>query len=486
MSLRRRVNLTVTVVVALAVALAAVLCYVVVARQLRGQVDDQLHLIASPGTPRAGIAVRADPPREFGRRVFPRQPGPREGGPGIYFMAINAAGKATAPQGQAIRVPVDPTDRAVAAGRLRRVLRDRVVDGVHLRVVTFHLARGGALQAARPVESIDRVLSRLRLVLLLVCAGGIALATLLARLVARRLVAPIAEVADAAAHVGETDDLGRRIAVRSSDEVGQLAARFNVMLDRLSASRDALDASARSQRRLVADASHELRTPITSLRTNIEVLLADGELDTTSRTRLLDDVREQTEELGALVSDLIELARGDEPPVERDDVRLDQLATEAVARARRHAPAQTITLAAEPVMVEGAPDRLGRALNNLLDNAARHSGSGGLVEVTVGERGIAVRDHGEGIDPEDLPHLFDRFYRGAGARGRLGSGLGLAIVRQTAEQHGGTVRAENAEGGGARFVLELPARAVADPGASCSVLRSRSGNPEVEAVDLIA
>jgi len=161
-----------------------------------------------------------------------------------------------------------------------------------------------------------------------------------------------------------------------------------------------------------------------------------------------------------LVADLIELARGDEPRRDTEDVRLDELVADAVARARRHAPAVRFESHLAPAVVEGSRDRLARAVNNLLDNAATHSPPDGVVEVEAGPRGVRVRDHGRGVAEADLPHLFDRFYRGASARGRPGSGLGLAIVRQVAEQHGGSVRAANAPGGGAEFVLALPAAPV--------------------------
>jgi two-component system sensor histidine kinase MprB len=215
----------------------------------------------------------------------------------------------------------------------------------------------------------------------------------------------------------------------------------------------------------VADASHELRTPITSLRTNIEVLLSGAELSEEDRQRLLRDVVEQSEELSALVNDLIELARGDLPAGSIEDVRLDRVVEEAVARARRNAPEIAFETSVAPVIMDGVPERLGRAVNNLLDNAARHSPPGGAVEVVVDERGVRVRDHGTGVDPADLPYVFDRFYRGANSRGRQGSGLGLAIVRQVALQHGGSVDAANAPDGGAIFTLHLPVqRADALPG----------------------
>ncbi|MGZ4173664.1 MAG: HAMP domain-containing sensor histidine kinase, partial [Solirubrobacteraceae bacterium] len=247
-----------------------------------------------------------------------------------------------------------------------------------------------------------------------------------------------------------------RIAVRADDEVGQLATRFNGMLDRLEGSRSALDESVRAQRQLVADASHELRTPVTSLRTNIEVLLEGGELPEEDRTRLLRDVVEQSEELSQLVGDLIELARGDQPIGNAEDVRLDRVAEESIARGRRNSPGIEFRLDSVPVIVEGVPERLGRAMNNLVDNACLHSPRDGCVEVSVDPGGVTVRDHGQGIPEGDLPYIFDRFFRGENSRSRQGSGLGLAIVRQVAEQHDGTVTAANAPDGGAVFRLALP------------------------------
>ena len=316
-----------------------------------------------------------------------------------------------------------------------------------------------AIQLARPLNSVDHVLSRLRLMLALVILGGMALALVLGRIAARRVLAPLAEVADTAQHIGETEDLTSRIHVHTDDEVGQLATRFNRMLERLEHSRDELDESVRAQRQLVADASHELRTPVTSLRTNIELMLADDSISEDERKRMLADVLEQTEELTALIGDLIELARGDLPVGEADEVRLDHIVEGSLDRARRNFPGITFAPALEPVVATGVPERLGRAINNLLDNAARHSPRGGVVEVTVDRDGVRVRDHGSGVDPEDLPYVFDRFYRGASSRGRQGSGLGLAIVKQVAEQHGGSVAVENAPDGGAVFTMHLPVAA---------------------------
>ena len=313
-----------------------------------------------------------------------------------------------------------------------------------------------AVQLARPLNGVDHILANLRLVLLLLCAMGIALAAALGRLAARRVIAPLAEVAQTAEQIAETDDLSHRLRIQADDEVGQLASRFNHMLERLQSSRAELDESVRAQRQLVADASHELRTPVTSLRTNIEVLLQGGQLSDDDRSRLLADMVEQSEELSGLVSDLIDLARGDLPPGATEDTRIDRIVEDSVARARRNSPDIEFRSSLDPAIVEGVPERLGRAINNLLDNAARHSPRGGVVEVVVDSDGVRVRDHGAGVDTEDLPHVFDRFFRGANSRGQQGSGLGLAIVRQVAEQHGGSVSAANAADGGAIFAIHLP------------------------------
>jgi two-component system sensor histidine kinase MprB len=217
----------------------------------------------------------------------------------------------------------------------------------------------------------------------------------------------------------------------------------------------ALEDATRSQRQLIADASHELRTPLTSLRTNIEVLASDRALPAGERERLLSDVLEQLGEMTTIVAELMELARGTEQLAEPEDVRLDLLAAGAVERVRRNRPGVTFNTDLEESLVHGVPATLERAVANLVDNAAKWSPPGGEVDVAVRAGEVTVRDRGPGIAEEDLPYVFDRFYRAASARGLPGSGLGLAIVKQVAEAHGGTVVAERAEDGGTRMRMRL-------------------------------
>ncbi len=456
MSLRKRIAWVAASAVALAVILVSIVCYMVVRSQLLGQVDDALRAQAASVRSQGQGALNQQP-------VGPPASG---GGPAQYYQVVAADGST----GGDIRLPPPAGAASVAIGQAPPFFSNVQIDGNQFRGLTFPATvdvnfapENGAVTLLRPLAPVQHILRTLRLVLLLLCAGGIALAAVLGRLGARRVLAPLAEVAQTAHHIEETEDLSSRIRVHADDEVGQLATRFNAMIERLQHSREALDESVRAQRQLVADASHELRTPITSLRTNIEVLLEQGDaLTDEDRRRLLADVLEQSEELSALISDVIELARGDLPITTAEDIQLDRIVAESVARARRDFPHVNFEARLAPVIVEGVPERLARAVNNLLDNAAHHSASGGLVEVVVDSSGVRVRDHGTGIDEADVPYVFDRFFRGANSRHRQGSGLGLAIVRQVAVQHGGSVEAANAPDGGAIFTLRLPA-AAADP-----------------------
>jgi two-component system sensor histidine kinase MprB len=446
MTLRKRLSLIAAASVGIAVLIAVVGCYMLVRHQLRSQIDGSLWA-QEKEVLQTGFVGQAPP-------GIPAS----AGGPAQYVQIVYPGGFHRGSGG--LTLPLTQRVLRIANAEGHTFISDVWVGNNHLRMLTMPVTINNqvpaALELARPLSSVDNVLADLRLVLTLLLLGGMAVAAILGRVASRRVLAPLAEVADVAQTIAQTDDLSKRLNVHADDEVGQLATNFNSMLDRLESSRDALDESVRAQRQLIADASHELRTPVTSLRTNIEVLLQGVELDPEDRRRLLADVVEQSEELSALVGDLIELARGDQRGAEKEDVRLDGVAEESLARARRNAPAIHFDATLVPTMIDGVPERLARAINNLLDNAARHSPPGGTVEVQVGPKGVEVRDHGSGVDPDDLPYVFDRFFRGRNSRGRQGSGLGLAIVRQVAEQHGGSVSVTNAVDGGAIFNLWLP------------------------------
>jgi two-component system, OmpR family, sensor histidine kinase MprB len=445
-TLRKRLSMVAAVSVGIAVLIAVVVCYMVVRNQLEDQVTSALNAQAAQVMQTGEVSL-----------VPPNIP-PSAGGPAPYVQIVLPNGDTRTATG-GLQLPVDQHALDVANQTAGTYITDVHVGDNHLRVLTMQASYQGvpaALQLARPLNGIDNILQDLRIILAGLLAACIAVAAALGRVGARRVLRPLGEVAEAAQHIGETEDLSSRIRVHADDEVGQLARRFNAMLDRLEGSRAALDQSMRAQRQLVADASHELRTPVTSLRTNIEVLLQGGELDPEDRQRLLADVVEQSEELAALVNDLIELARGDQPGAQTDDVRLDWVAEESLARARRNAPNLRFDATLVPTLLDGIPERLGRAINNLLDNATRHSPPGGTVEVRVDPKGVVVRDHGPGVAREDQPYVFDRFFRGRSSRGSQGSGLGLAIVRQVTEQHGGSVSVTNAPDGGAVFTLRLP------------------------------
>ena len=470
MTFRRRLALASAGAVAVAVVLASVIVYFVVRDQLRDQVDSGLEELAQgarfPAPPPPGVDQDPAPgaPEEF---TIPLPPGdrgerrtrgdlelpvPAIGGPVGVGQVIGSSGDVVqSPAGQP-PLPVSDEARAVAAGESGSVFEDAEVDGTPVRVLTTPGRPGEAVQVARSLEETNATLSDLTLVLVLVSVGGIALAAGLGWLVSRAAVAPVERLTSAAEHVTRTRDLGARIRTDGrTDELGRLATAFNAMLEEL-------EGSLRVQRQLVADASHELRTPITSLRTNIEVLARPDGLPDDDRERLLADVVAQLGELSALVSDLVELARdeGSREGGRREELRLDELVAACVRSAERNHPGHRFDLRPEPSTIVGTAPRIERAIGNLLDNAAKWSPEGAAIEVETARGAVTVRDHGPGIDAADLPHVFDRFYRAAAAREMPGSGLGLAIVRQVAEEHGGSVSANSPEGGGALLRLELP------------------------------
>jgi len=446
MSFRARLALVAAAAVALAIVTASLVIYFVVREQLLATIDDSLQTTAAQlrTTPVHDFAHFGTPAGELGGATVLPQGVDAEGK--VYLPPDPAPGFDSTPRAS-VKLPVSDEVIAVARGERGRFFSDAHVRGTHFRVLTMPV-RGGALRVARSLTEVDNSLGHIKNLLILIAGGGIAIAAALGLAVSRAALAPVRRLTTATENVTKTGDLSDRIEVGGRDELSRLAGSFNAMLG-------TLEESSRAQRQLVADASHELRTPLTSLRTNIEVLASERQLPAGERERLLTDVVDQLSEMTTLISGLIDLARGEQPSSEPEDVRLDLVAADAVERARRDRPAVTFTTDLQESMVQGIPATIERAVANLLDNAAKWSPPNADVEVAVRDGEISVRDHGPGIDEEDLPHIFDRFYRSRSARGRPGSGLGLAIVRQVAVAHGGEVVAERAEGGGTRMTLRL-------------------------------
>jgi two-component system, OmpR family, sensor histidine kinase MprB len=457
------------VAVAIAVIAVAVSAYAGTKSQLRGQVDSSLTKLTSnilmpppqhgdggPGAPPGSGPGRSG----LGFNSFGEGPCVRDEGTGIDARNApsfgGAAGTVTLvypsscggghykPQGQDAMIPVDRGMQALADTGTGRYFTDMHVNGTHIRVLVTGIGQRGALAVALPLTDVDKALSNQVLLLVVIAAAGIALAALLGLLVARTALAPIARFTrQTEAIAANPERIERdRLEVEGDDELARLAKTFNTTLD-------ALERSIQSQRNLVADASHELRTPIASVRANLQLLRDEALLSGEDRAALRADMIEELDELTALVGDVVELARGSKPSGALGEVRFDAVAAEAVERARRRAPELTIASELEPTLVHGEGERIARAVQNLLDNACKWSPPGGTIEVTLHDGTLSVRDHGPGFHEEDLPFVFDRFHRAKDARAKPGSGLGLAIVRQAAEAHGGFVEASNAAGGGA-------------------------------------
>jgi len=472
MSFQRRVTLASAAAVAVAVAIASIVTYVVVRNELHHRINHSLDTLASAFVQAERVTAQR-PPIEpfFGNarsgvpypysvllRRFPNRPGDITN----VVLLVSSAGKEyPAFNGQVLTLPKATLAKLAALARTGRGSSsfDASTHGEPLRLLAAGVSPGYAIVVAHSLSEANSTLDELRLILVILTLGGVALAALLGWFVARMTLAPVRQLTATVRHITETQDLGERIDERRRDELGSLARSFNSMVGVLDETMRKLDESARIQRRLVADASHELRTPVTSIRTNIEILERVEELPPQERSRLVSDVVVQLEELSELINDLIELAREDEHIDSREEVRFDVLVSEAIERARLHAPGARFEVALDPTVVTGVPSRLGRAVNNMLDNAVKFAGTDQPIEVRLHGGELEVRDHGPGIDAEDLPHIFDRFFRGTGSRALPGSGLGLAIVRQVAELHAGSVSVAAAPGGGTVVRMRVPVTA---------------------------
>ena len=445
MSLRLRVGLAAAVAVLVTIIASSVALYFIVRQHLYDQVDAELSKIrALPAGSHLQLLERA---LESGVPAAPK-------GETGYLQFVDAQGRVIAHLPPAV-IPVTDLVRSVARGSHPAAFFNATVAGSLVRVYAFHLDGTTAVEIGHSLTDVTSALHDLLVGSAVVTGAGVVLAIVIGALVAFGALRPLRRLSAAIGLVAETGALSHRVDVSGHDELSEVATGFNAMLD-------ALEQSLGRQRQLVADASHVLRTPLTTVRTNVEVLRRAERLEVGERDQLISDTVAQLAQLTRLVNNLIELARGEEETGAFGMLRLDELVASVVDEARRNYPSVDIELLTGPSTVWGSPDRLHKAFGNLIDNAAKWTGSSTSVEVTVRERSVTVRDHGPGVDASEIPRIFDRFYRSLSARGVPGSGLGLAIAKQAIEAHGGTIEVRDAEGGGAAFVVTLPESRPAD------------------------
>lgn len=459
--IRARLAMLVAAAVAFAVAAVSVTCWFIVQGKLYSEMDERLQSLGRPLSPDQVTTLLL---------TCPQSPGADEGPPSFLYLQIVTA------EGRTCVTPfsegtVKTTEADVAAARHatlgRRTLRDGVDSkGNDVRVMTSAVPVGGApgtqpypevaVMVAFSLKDTQRTLNDLALILLLVSGIGVVGAGVAGLAVARAGLRPVDKLTEAVEHVARTEDLAVRIPVAddSDDEVARLSRSFNSMTTALAGSRDL-------QQQLIADAGHELRTPLTSLRTNIELLTRSEEtgrpIPAADRKALLASVKAQMTELAALIGDLQELSRAEGQRGERVQVfSFQETVEEALRRARLRGPELTITADLEPWFVRAEPSALERAVVNILDNAVKFSPEGGTVEVRLTDGVLTVRDHGPGIPADELPYVFDRFWRSPSARALPGSGLGLSIVARTVQQAGGEVTLDRAQDGGTVATVRLP------------------------------
>ncbi|MFF5143393.1 ATP-binding protein [Streptomyces sp. NPDC013157] len=451
--IRARLSMLVAAAVAFAVAAVSVTCWFIVQGKLYDQLESDLQKVRGPANivaQNALIDCTSTVQDTNGLRIGYGQVVKTDG---TFCLTHDATGV----------IKVSQADKdLIKAGNTNTLYfsNGTDADGNPLRVMTQVFATEGGshvgLLTAVPLKGTQDTLKDLALILLLVSGIGVVGAGAAGLAVARAGLRPVDKLTEAVEHVARTEDLSVRIPVEeeSDDEIARLSRSFNSMTSSLASSREL-------QQQLIADAGHELRTPLTSLRTNIELLTRSEEtgrpIPPADRKALLDSVKAQMTELASLIGDLQELSRSEGQRGERVQiVALQDTVEAALRRARLRGPELTITADVQPWFVRAEPSALERAIVNILDNAVKFSPEGGKIEVAL-ERGVlTVRDHGPGIAEEELPHVFDRFWRSPSARALPGSGLGLSIVARTVQQAGGDVTLARANGGGTVATVRLP------------------------------
>ena len=439
MSLRARVAIAVGVVVFCALTIVAAVVYPAVGANLRGKNDESLVQVAIEAPT---IAAKLKQAGTVGQLV-------PLGNTQLQILSPTTTGPTRG------FVAVTDHDLHVADGQGGPYFHDAAYRGIVYRIYTtqFPGDPGMLVRVARPASdatSTQAALGWLLVALIPACAIG---AAVVARLAAGRVLRPVGRLTETVEAIKATGDLSAPIETPGQDEISRLGQAFAAMTA-------ALDESVGAQRRLVADASHELRTPLTSLTTNLE-LLAEQPNDPNAPA-LAAAALAQAGELRVLINDLVDLARYGHAPFHIEDVRLDLVAERVAARAAGRSPGLRYELDCRPTLVRGDPDALERAIGNLVDNALKWSPPDGRIRISAAGGTVEVSDDGPGIPADDLPYVFDRFYRSATARALPGSGLGLAIVRRIVDMHDGTVEAIPQQQG-MQFRISVPEVVVDQP-----------------------
>ncbi len=468
MSLRRRIAAAAAVAVAAVAVAVTVTGYFTTKSHLRDEVRTELRARAAAFLlPHGPLGSRGDGGQRGGRRGgqppdqdqndFQAPGGPLGGAQGI-FQVVNRDGRIL--NQPAAPLPVNQQVLDIVHRRGGSVFYNAHVgpSRTHVEVyAVWDAPDQHVVMVALSLADDDAVLQNLLLPYGLLIAGGVLLATLIGLAISRSALRPIERFVARTERVTRELDRPARLEEVDAVELRRLAMSFNQTID-------ALERSIEAQRHLVADASHELRTPIAALRSNVQIFLEAERLPLHEREGLQASILAELDELTQIVADVMELARGSGPDLQPEEVELDTVVREAVERTERRAPGLSFSLELEPTVVHGVPDRLSRAVANLIDNASRWSPADGEIEIRLDDGVLSVRDHGPGFGEEDLPHVFDRFYRAARARRMPGSGLGLAIVKQAAESHRGYAEAANAPDGGAIVRVSF-GRPIRDSGA---------------------
>jgi two-component system, OmpR family, sensor kinase len=461
--IRARLTIWYSAVLALTLLLTGTLVVLEVQADLRNGTDRALSLAASE-IKMGYHAPESDSENDF-REVADASLGglPRAG---FAAQLVTSSGRVLVQTGMPPKARARPlVDGLTIAQALagRPVFTAASLGGTGYRVLVVPFRNGAdpqALVVATSLARSEHAIRNLLVALLAAGAVGLVLAAGSGWWLARRALQPVARMTEEAGLIGAGGGLTERIQVpKAADELGRLAETLNGMLTRL-------ERAVTQQRRFVADVSHELRTPLTVMRSEIDVELASDALSGDARS-VLESTGEEIQRMAGIVENLLTLARIDEEELHLIRRRCDlrELA-ETTARELRPIAGQrdvTIRLTGNRGPVEADPQRLQQVIRNLLDNAIRYSPRGGIVIVEVanhhGQVELTVRDEGPGIEPPELEHVFERFYRGdpSHSPAREGSGLGLAICREIAEAHGGRMSATSARGRGSTFRLRLPA-----------------------------